>query len=135
MLAAPPARSGRPLSAIAAISGIYDVVLGLSMLFGRGVLARAFDVPAPIPPIHADLNGLFLLAIGLGYALPWRRPDTWRPYLWIMGPLLKGGGALLFVADHALRGSPDLFLLFALTDGTLAVVTLWALLKTPNRQA
>ncbi len=51
-----------------------------------------------------------------------------------MGPLLKGGGSLLFVADHVLRGSPDVFLLFALTDGTLAVWTLWALRRAQARR-
>ncbi len=50
-----------------------------------------------------------------------------------MGPLLKGGGSLLFVADHFLRGSPDAFLLFALTDGTLALWTLWALRRATVR--
>jgi hypothetical protein len=47
-----------------------------------------------------------------------------------MGPLLKGCGAILFVADHLLRGSPSSYLLFAAGDGTLALVTLWALLRS-----
>jgi hypothetical protein len=47
-----------------------------------------------------------------------------------MGPLLKGGGAALFVIDYLLRGSPASFLLFAAADGTLAAWTLWALIRT-----
>ena len=125
--------SVRPLVIVAAVSGIYDSLLGIAMLAGREMLASAFAMPAPVPPIHADLNGLFLLAVGIGYVWPYRNPDRWRGYLWIMGPLLKGGGSLLFVADHFLRGSPDAFLLFALTDGTLALWTLWALARTPAR--
>ena len=39
-----------------------------------------------------------------------------------MGPFLKGLGAVLFVADHFLRGSPDSFLVFAPCDGLLAAV-------------
>ena len=54
-------------------------------------------MPPPVPAIHADLNGLFALAIGIGYILPYRRPDQWRAYLWLMGPFLKGLGAVLFV--------------------------------------
>ena len=46
-----------------------------------------------------------------------------------MGPLLKGAGAAAFVLDYLLRGSPPSFLLFAASDGTLAALTLWALLK------
>jgi hypothetical protein len=48
-----------------------------------------------------------------------------------MGPLLKGAGALTFVIDYYLRHSPPAFLLFAVSDGTLALVTLWALLRRP----
>lgn len=124
-------RAETRLSAVAALSGVYDVALGLGLLFGRELLAHAFDVPLPNPPIHADLNGLFALAIGVGYVLPWRSPARWRAYLWLMGPGLKGAGALLFVADYLWRSSPAGFLLFALTDGSLALLTLWALLTPP----
>jgi hypothetical protein len=130
-----PARPSniRPLVIIAAVSGSYDLLLGIAMLAGRGLLQSAFTLPAPVPPIHADLNGLFLVAVGIGYLWPYRDPERYRGYLWIMGPLLKGCGSLLFVADHFLRGSPDVFLLFALTDGGLALWTLWALLRAPAR--
>ncbi len=117
------------LRAIAAVSGVYDVVLGLLMLAGRPALAALVGIPAPVPPIHADLNGLFALAVGAGYWLPWRDPVRYRAYLWVMGPGLKGIGALLFVADHLLRGSPPVYLLFAVTDGALAAVTWWGLVR------
>jgi hypothetical protein len=117
------------LRVIAAVSGIYDVVIGVTMLLGRPLLSQLFAVPLPEPPIHADLNGIFLLAVAAGYAIPFRSPDSsaGRTYLWVMGPLLKGAGALAFVLDHVLRGSPQSFLLFAASDGALAVWTLWAL--------
>ena len=126
--------SVRLLVIVAAVSGLYDLLLGIAMLAGRGWLQSAFALPPPAPPIHADLNGLFLIAVGVGYAWPYRDPDRYRGYLWVMGPLLKGGGSLLFVADHVLRGSPDVFLLFALTDGTLALWTLWALRRAQARR-
>ncbi|MGE5246020.1 MAG: hypothetical protein ACM3SQ_17490 [Betaproteobacteria bacterium] len=118
---------------IAAVSGIYDASVGVLMLAGRPLLSRLFDVPLPQPPIHADLNGLFLLAVAIGYIIPYRDPDRGRGYLWVMGPFLKGAGAALFLLDHALRHSPDSFLLFAASDGTLALATLWALLTAPRR--
>ena len=70
------------------------------MLMGRPLLAQVFDVPLPDPPIHADLNGIFLLAVAAGYLIPYREPHSagGRAYLWIMGPLLKGAGAATFVA-------------------------------------
>lgn len=122
--------SGTPLRAIALVSLVYDALLGVGLLAGRSLLLRWFGLSAPIPAIHADLNGLFALAVAAGYVLPYRDPVRYRGYLWVMGPFLKGGGAALFIADHVLRGSPSSFLLFALCDGSLAALTLWALLRS-----
>jgi hypothetical protein len=47
--------------------------------------------------------------------------------MWVMGPGLKGGGAAAFVLDYLLRNSPRSFLLFAASDGALALLTLAAL--------
>src|SRR5713226_10458736 len=102
-----------PIRTIAAVSLVYDACVGAAMLAGRPLLSRLFDVPLPQPPIHADLNGVFLLAVAAGYLIPFRDPDRGRAYLWVMGPLLKGGGALAFVLDHVVRHSPRAFLLFA----------------------
>jgi hypothetical protein len=41
--------------------------------------------------------------------------------------MLKGAGAALFVVDYVVRHSPASFLLFAASDGTLALLTFWAL--------
>ena len=120
------------LSRIAAISGLYDTVVGALLLCAPGWLANAFGVPAASPRIFSDLNGLFLLAVGAGYYLPWREPDTYRGYLWVMGPALKGAGAAAFLLDYFLRGSPRSFLLFAASDGLLAVLTLYALTSRPR---
>jgi hypothetical protein len=123
----------RQLAIVAAVSGVYDISLGLALLGGRAWLQGVFGLPPPSPPIHADLNGIFALAVGIGYVLPYRRPEVYRGYLWVMGPVLKGGGSLLFLADHWLRGSPAAFLLFAVADGALALWTLWALLASKPR--
>ena len=117
------------LSAIAAISGLYDGVVGAFLLLAADRLASLFGVPPASPPIFSDLNGLFLLAVGAGYYLPWRDPTRYRGYLWVMGPLLKGAGALLFIVHYLAGNSPASFLLFAASDGTLALLTLWALLR------
>ena len=123
------------LRTIAAVSGIYDAIVGVTMLAGRPLLASLFNVALPEPPIHADLNGIFLLSIAAGYLIPYREPDSagGRGYLWVMGPLLKGAGAATFLLDHVLRGSPASFLLFAFSDGALALITLWALMSAPRK--
>ena len=123
----------RTLQIVAAVSLVYDASVGVMMLAGRPLLSRLFGVPLPEPPIHADLNGVFLLAIAAGYLITYRDPDSagGRLYMWVMGPFLKGAGALAFVLDYVVRHSPASFLLFAASDGTLAVITLWALSVRP----
>ena len=125
------------LRAVAAVSGIYDALVGVTMLAGRPLLAQFFSVTLPTPPIHADLNGIFLLSIAAGYLIPYRDPGSQggRAYLWVMGPLLKGAGAAAFVLDYAVRQSPRSFLLFALSDGALALLTLAALVTSPAPDA
>jgi hypothetical protein len=119
--------------AIAAISAAYDVSIGLFLLLAADRLATWFGVPPAQPPIFSDLNGLFLVAVGIGYYFPYRDPVGARWYLWVMGPGLKGAGAALFLADYVLRHSPASFLLFAASDGLIAAVTLVGLLTTRTR--
>lgn len=118
----------RSLATIAVVSGLYDFIVGALLLFASDTLASVFGVPPASPPIFAELLGLFLISVGVGYYLPWRDPDRYRGYMWVMGPLLKGGGAVTFVVDYLHRDSPASFLLFAASDGTLALLTLYALL-------
>jgi hypothetical protein len=120
------------LRPIAAVSGIYDAAVGLSLLLAADRFAALFGVAPAEPPIFSDLNGLFLLAVGVGYAWPYRDPIGARWYLWVMGPGLKGAGAIAFLADYVIRHSPASFLLFAASDGTLAILTLIALLTSAD---
>ena len=121
------------LRAVAAISGLYDFLVGAFLLLAAGRMTTLFGVPPANPPIFSDLNAIFLMAVGIGYALPWRDPARYRGYLWVMGPALKGAGAAAFLLDYFLRGSPRSFLLFAASDGALALLTLLALRAHPSR--
>jgi hypothetical protein len=120
------------LAIVAAISGLYDFVVGALLLVAPGSLAAVFGVPPASPPVFATLLGLFLISVGAGYYFPWREPERYRGYMWVMGPLLKGGGAVTFVLDYLYRGSPASFLLFAASDASLALLTLYALFA-PSR--
>jgi hypothetical protein len=121
------------LSFVAGLSGLYDLFVGAFLLLAADSLASVFGVPPANPRIFSDLNGLFLMAVGAGYYLPWRDPSRYRGYLWIMGPMLKGAGATAFLLDYLFRGSPSSFLLFAASDGALALLTLWALRRNAER--
>ena len=119
----------RWLSIVAGVSLVYDVTVGCLLLVATNAVARWFSVPLPSEILFVKLDAIFLMCVGLGYVLPLRRPETYRGYLWIFGPLLKGAGAIAFLADHYLNGSPSSFLVFAASDGTIALATLAALLK------
>ena len=121
--------------AVAAISGVYDGAVGLALLLAADRFAALFGVAPAQPPIFSDLNGLFLLAVGIGYYFPYRDPQGARWYLWVMGPGLKGAGAAAFLIDYFVRHSPASFLLFAASDGILAVLTLAALAGSRNTPA
>jgi hypothetical protein len=118
------------LKALAVVSGLYDLALAVPMLVAPTEVARLFGAPAPVPVLNAQLNGVFTLALAFGYFWAAREPAARRGFFWVAGVLAKGLGAALFVADHWLRGSPSSFLLFAATDGTLAVVTMAALWRS-----
>ena len=120
---------------IAAVSGVYDGGVGLFLLLAADRMASLFGVAPAQPPIFSDLNGLFLVAVGIGYCFPYRDPVGARWYLWVMGPLLKGAGAAVFLLDYVFRHSPPSFLLFAASDGLLAVLTLAALLRSRGAAA
>ena len=121
--------------AIAAVSGVYDAAVGLFLLLAADRMAAIFGVAPPNPPIFGNLNGLFLLAVGAGYSWPYSDPRGARWYLWVMGVALKSAGAAAFLIDYAVRDSPASFLLFAASDGTLAVLTLMALAGSRNTPA
>jgi hypothetical protein len=118
-----------PLRPLSIVSGVYDLALAVPLLLAPVAVARIFGAPDPMPVVNAQINGVFALALGAGYFWAAQDPDARRGYLWCAGVLAKGLGAAVFVLDHVLRGSPTAFLLFAACDGTLALVTLVALLS------
>jgi len=111
------------LRTLALLSGFYDLALALPLLFAAEPMARAFGAAAPQPVVNAQLNGVFTLSLAAGYFWAAADVEARRGYLWIAGVLAKGLGAALFLFDHFARGSPAPFLLFAATDGTLALLT------------
>ena len=122
------------LRALALLSGVYDLLLGLPMLLAAPQVARLFGAPEPVPVVNAWLNGVFALALAWGYFWAARDVEARRGYLWAAGVFAKGLGAGVFVLDHLLNGSPPAFLIVAATDGTLAGLTLWLLLR-PGRES
>lgn len=120
----------RQLSVVAGVSFVYDLAIGLALLLATDRFAALVGVPVPEPRIFVTICGLLLVCVGLGYLQPMRAPARHRAYLWVFGPVLKGLGAWVFVCEHYWNGGPASYLLFAATDGTLALVTLAALIAS-----
>lgn len=115
------------LRVVGYVSAAYDLALAAAMLFLPVTMARAFGAPEPVPVVNAQINGVFALALAAGYVWALQKLEERRGYFWIAGVLAKGLGALVFVIDHLLRGSPATFLTFAFSDGLLALATVVAL--------
>lgn len=122
------------LSTVAAISGLYDFVAGALLLLGRDYITPLTGIDTAGPPLFAHLNALFLMAVGIGYVLPWREPERYRGYLWVMGPGLKGAGAALFVYEYVRLAAPPSVLLFAASDALVAGMTIFALMSAPRAE-
>jgi hypothetical protein len=119
------------LRAVAWVSAAYDLALAIPMLVAAPTVAAMMGADPPSPVINAQLNGMFALTLALGYVWAVRDIEARRGYMWIAGVFAKAAGCLLFLVDHFAGRSPDSFLLFAATDGTLALVTLAVLLRRP----
>jgi hypothetical protein len=121
----------RQLSVVAGISLVYDLTIGLVLLVATDRFAALFGVTVPEPRLFVTLTAVFLTCVGLGYFQPFRDPERHRAYLWVFGPVLKGAGSAVFVWDYLHNGAPSSFLLFAASDGLLALVTAAVLLRKP----
>jgi len=117
------------LRTLALVSGVYDLLLGVSMLTAAPELARVFGAPAPVPLVNAWLNGVFTLTLAGGYFWAAGDVSARRGYLWWAGVFAKGLGALVFLVDHFANASPSTYLVFVASDGTLALLTLALLLR------
>jgi hypothetical protein len=119
----------RALRTLALVSGVYDLLLAVPMLLIAPQVAAMMGAPPPVPLINAQLNGVFTLSLAAGYFWAARDVEGRRGYLWVAGVLAKALGAALFVLDHFQNASPASFLLFAVSDGSLAVLTAIFLLR------
>ena len=120
------------LRTVAAISFVYDLSAGLTLLLLRGPAVSLLPALAALltpSPLLANLLGLFLTCVGVGYLLPYRQPQTYRSYLWIFGVALKTAGAIAFMLDYWTRSGAGLMLFFAACDGAVAALTFAALVS------
>lgn len=120
------------LAGVAGVSLAYDLAIGIALLLIPEELAGWFGLPLPHPILFVRITAILLIGVGLGYLQPLRDPERHRAYLWVFGPFLKGAGAATFLGEYAAGAVPASVLWFAASDGTLALVTLAALLLSSS---
>jgi hypothetical protein len=64
------------LKIVALVSGVYDLLLAVPMLFFPIATAVSFGAPTPSPVLNAQLNGVFTLSLAAGYF--WAAQDVER---------------------------------------------------------
>ena len=121
------------------MGAIVDGVFGVAILAAGELLAPLMRVTLPEPRVYFDLNGLFLIFLGLFYVCIWREPRRLAPIA-AAATLLRFGGFALFGLGVALGRAEPTFAAIALLDGVLALVhlvflrraagSLWAALST-----
>lgn len=105
------------------VGAIVDGVFGVAILSAGELFAPVMRVTLPNPRVYFDLNGLFLIFLGLFYVCIWREPRRLAPIA-AAATLLRFGGFALFGLGVALGRAEPTFVAIALLDGTLALVHL-----------
>lgn len=119
----------RPLKVAFLIGGVYDIILGIGLLFFVDLLAKLLDASKPEPRIFAHLVGLFLITVG--YFLLYAAQDPRRlAFIGAASSLIRLLYALLVVLTWINQDIETLYLITALTDVITGLMLLGALLLT-----
>ncbi len=124
--------TNKTLKRVYIIGGVYDLVLGISILFFPDTLTAIFAVNKPDNMVFVYLTGLFLILVG--YFLIYAAINDATKYIVIgMGSvLIRFSYALIIVVIFFIEGVESLYLLTALTDTLTGLMILIPILKNPN---
>ncbi|MFQ5980407.1 MAG: hypothetical protein ACE5OZ_19905 [Candidatus Heimdallarchaeota archaeon] len=123
--------SDRPLKIAFLIGGIYDILLGISLLLFIDLLAELLDAAKPEPRIFAQLVGLFLIA--MGYFLLYAAQNPRRlAFVGAASALIRLLYALLVIMAWITQDIETIYLITALTDVITGLMLLGALLLTDD---
>ena len=130
----PPSEAGRPpilrtLRVLCGVTAAYDIALGCGLIFLLKTVGALLNLETPTYPDNAQLNGAFLIAVGIGYVIVLGRLEATLWYLWVMGVLLHLAGAGILFYNIIASGSPWQFGVFGGVDGVLGVLFLINLTK------
>jgi hypothetical protein len=121
----------RPLFIVAAL---YDILLGLAFLLFYPAIYARFGVTLPNHPGYVQLNALFVIIAGVGFAFVARAPERNRDLIQV-GILFKLAYAGIVFWYLARGMMPSMWVTWAICDTLFFVVFLVALRALPKPAA
>ena len=105
------------------VGGIYDILLGIPMLFLPDLTATLLNVTKPEPIIWAQTSGVFLIIVG--YFLLIGTQDARRlAFIGVGWAVIRLGYATLTVLSWLTIGIEMGYMLVAMTDTLTAIILL-----------
>ena len=113
------------------IGGIYDLLLGIALLFFNNLFISLFSIERPVPIIFAQTTALFLIATG--YFLLYSSQDPAHFIFVGLGSIFVRFSYSLIVLESWVIGSVEpIYLLFAFTDSLTGIIIAVPLFLTKN---
>lgn len=111
------------------IGGIYDLILGLGLVFFADFMIKMMDVSKPDKMIFVHLSGIFLIVIG--YFLLYSIPNVkYLAFIGFSSGVLRFSYASIVLFTYISIGIEDAYLLTALTDILTGLFLIISLLLT-----
>lgn len=118
--------SGSKLRVTMWIGGVYDAVLGLSVILALEPLSRILPVPFPAEPFYARMQGVVLCGLAAFYLFA--AHDLEKNLRNVAGAIFIRGAGGLYLAGYAATGKiAPFFHVFAWVDVGFAALHLWFL--------
>ncbi len=113
------------------IGGIYDILLGVPMLFLPDLTATLLDITKPEPMFWAQVIGLFL--IGIGYFLLIATQDVRKfVFIGVGSAVIRLGYVTLVILSWFTIGIEMGYILVATTDMLTAIILLVPIVLTED---
>lgn len=115
------------------VAALYDVVLGAVYLFLYPSLYARFGVALPNHPGYVQLNALFVMIMGVGFAMVAKAPMRNRDMI-TLGALFKAAYAGIVFLYWARGMMPSMWLIWAFCDALFLVSFVVALRALPHTE-
>ncbi|MHA2369907.1 MAG: hypothetical protein ACXADX_13895 [Candidatus Hodarchaeales archaeon] len=121
----------RYLAIFFVIGGIYDIILGIGLIFFVDLLSEILDEPKPEPFIFAQVSGIFLIVIGYFLLYAAQNPRK-LAFVGAGSVVARLSYSIIVIFAWFLDEISIVYVFFGLTDALTALLILLALLLTDD---